>query len=180
MNEKTADKIISVAYGDASLIDRISVGILIMQDKEALELYKEYKRTAAEVHDTASEEFPDSSLDKVYSETGVKKERRRGISFDVFSVFISRPLIASASVVLLAGLLVVTMFIKTREPEAVYSQKEIELAEAQTSQVFKVINDAFENAGRIVKENILKENVAKPMNESVEKISNIISKGEIK
>jgi len=180
MNEKTTDKIISAAYGDGSIFDRISVGILIMKDKEALELYREYKRTAGEVHNTPLEEFSDSSLDKVYAETGVKKENKQGISFDIFSVFAARPIMASVSMVVLAGLLVVTMFIKTREPEAVYTQREIETAQLQTAEVFKVINDAFENAGDLVKENILKEKIALPMNQSADKISNIISKGEIK
>lgn len=180
MNEKTIEKIISAAYGDGSIIDKIRVNILIRQNREAMELFTEYRNTAKEVHSGAEEEFPDSSVEKVFEAAGLKKKVRGGVFTDLFSLFAAKPMLASATMFLFAALLITTMFIKNRVPEVVYSDDEIVKAGEQTELVFRAINEAFNNAGALIKENVLKEQVAKPMNESYNKISKIIIEGEIK
>lgn len=180
MNEKTIEKIISVAYGDAGIWDRIYIGMLAMKNREAAELLKEYRKTAGEVHSLREEEYPEESVEKVLSRAGIKEKQRISFKADLFGIFINRPLAASAAAFALVGLLAITLFITTREPELKYSHEELTKAEEDTRVVFKAINEILNGAGSLIIEDVLKERVAAPISENLNKVSNIIKEGDIK
>lgn len=180
MNDKLIEKIISAAYGDARFFDRIYISLLSKKDKEVMDLLNEYRKTAGEVHSLREEEYPEESVNKILKEAGIAGKEKHSFASDIFGVFVRRPIAASASAFLLVGLLVTTMFITSREPEAKFSHDEIAKAGEDTRIVFKAIDELINGAGDLIIDNILKEKVAVPINENLLKVSNIIKEGEIK
>ena len=69
MNDKLLEKIISVAYGDASFIDKIKIQRLAKKNKEVKELWESYRQTAAEVHKLKEEECPNELLVAIENKT---------------------------------------------------------------------------------------------------------------
>ena len=179
MNEKLIEKIISVAYGDAGFADRLYINIMALKDKEVKMLLAEYRNTAREVHAINEEELSEDTVKQIYAKAGIKPAGRLSFAGDMFSFFYTRPLVATASAFVLIALLVTTIFIKNRQPEITYSQEQIEQAGRQTKEVFAAINEVFSNAGTLVKDDVLKDRVAKPLNESYNKITRILKEGEI-
>lgn len=180
MNDKMIEKIISVAYGDAGFLDVLYVNMAARKDKEVLRLLNEYKKTANEVHDLKENELPEEVLAKIEAATRIKKGKRFTFTGDLFTLFAGRPLVTSAAALVLMFSLLTTIFVFRQNKEIEYTQEEIEIAGMQAKQVFDKISEIFDKTENYVKENVLKDNVAKPMNDSYNKIINTLKEGKIK
>lgn len=180
MNDKLLEKIISAAYGDAGLMDKLYIYMLSLRNREVRDILNEYRSTAREVHSIKEEELSEDKVGMLYAQAGSKRRGKSAFLFDILSIFTAKPVVASVTAFAVMALIITTMFVKNRQPEAVYTDEQIITAAAQTRQVFQIINEAFDNAKVVVEDKVLKENVAKPINESYKKISKIIKEGEIK
>lgn len=60
IDEEILDKIIAVAYKDASLKDRIRIYLLAKKDPEVKKLLSEYRETAGNIKKVPLDECPDS------------------------------------------------------------------------------------------------------------------------
>lgn len=180
MNDKLIDKIISVAYGDANIFTLLYIKIMAFKNKEVLKLLNEYKTTANDVHSLKDEELPESIMRNVNEIVGIKTENKFTFINDIFSLFITRPVYTSAAALILVLSLVTTMFILRQNNDAVYTQEEIEIARMQTQKVFETINTIFENTRNYVEDSVLKEQVARPMTKSFNKITKAIKEGDLK
>ena len=65
LNEEMINKIISVAYKDATLMDKFIVMRATAQNPEIREMLSSYRQTAKEVEELHEEEFPDDLLKNV-------------------------------------------------------------------------------------------------------------------
>jgi len=65
LNEEMVNRIISVAYGDATLADKFIVMRATAQNPEIRELLSSYRQTAKEVGVLREEEYPDDLLKNV-------------------------------------------------------------------------------------------------------------------
>ena len=74
MDENILDKIISVAYKDASLKDRINVYFLAKKNPEVKKLLTEYRETAGNARKVPMEECPDSVITSLEIKTGKEKK----------------------------------------------------------------------------------------------------------
>jgi len=180
MTDKLINKIISVAYGDANIFDIIHIKILAIKNREVSKLLNEYKATACEVRTLKEEVLPEEIMNKVAARIGAKTENKTNFTNDILSLFITRPIITSAAALILILSLVTTMFILRQNNDTLYTQEEIEKAGLQTKQVFETISEIFSKTENYVKENVLKENVAKPMTKSFNKITKAIKEGDVK
>jgi cytochrome c1 len=180
MNDKLIEKIISTAYGDAGLIDKLHIYILSLRNREVRELLNEYRSTARAVHSAKEEELPEDKTEMLYALAGGRRRTKTAFLFDILSIFTAKPVVASVTAFAVMALVITTMFVKNPQPETVYSDEEIINAAAQTKQVFQILNEAFDHAKVVVEDKVLKENVAKPINESYKKITRIIKEGEVK
>jgi hypothetical protein len=180
MNDKLAEKIISVAYNDAGFIDTMHIKILALRDREVRALLNEYRGTAREVHSIKEDELSEERTEQLYTQAGTRPKGKPAFLPDILSAFVARPVISSVTAVAVVALLITTMFVKNRTAESAYSDEEVIKAAAQTRQVFEVLNRAFDDAKTIVEDKVLKENVARPINDSYKKISKILKEGDVK
>jgi hypothetical protein len=180
MDDKLIEKIISVAYGDAGIADRLYINMLAKKNKEVLNLLNEYKKTAQEIHSLKEDELPEEILNRVETAIGINSKNRFTLIGDLMSLFVTRPVITSAAALILVISFITTMLVFKQNNEIEYTQEEIEIAGMQAKQVFEKINEIFNKTEIYVKENVLTDNVAKPIDESCNKVINTIKEGKIK
>jgi len=180
MNDKIVDKIINCAYRDAGLFTKIQIFILTMKDREVKELYCKYRATASEVRKIKEDELPERCVEKINENAGLKPSKDTSFFTDIVILFTSKPMIASFAAFVLLGILITAIYIKRPEQQIEYSQEEILKAGNDAKLVFETINKAFEKTKNEIEEEIFKDKIAMPLNKSLNKISKIISKGDIK
>ena len=175
IDNKLLDKIISVAYGDAGLYDRIKIYFLSKRNIEISNLLNEYQKTAGQLKKLESENCPDEIINKVYSEIGMGRRKISIIERIQFTVF-SKPVY---SAVLVLVLLVISLFIifKQPEPQQQYTQAEIKQAELQVKETIVFVSNIFKKTGENLNRNILPNEVGKPVQKGLNILTNILNGG---
>ena len=182
MNDKILEKIISVAYGDASWIDKIKIRRLAEENKEVKELLESYRQTVAEVHKLKEEECPEELLKGIESRTINITKRSNTFSSDFFSIIFTRPLVSAAATVVLAAIILLGIF-ANRSIQHQYTKAEIEYADKQARQALDIVGKIFNQTNVTLKEDVLNSRVAKPIRESMGIVNDLFTtdnkKGEI-
>ena len=93
IDEKLYEKIIAVAYKDASLIDKFIVYRKAKKDPGIQQLLNEFTETAMAVHNIKSDELPDSTIASVKNRMN-NIDKKDFIGNFVYSKIIARPLLA--------------------------------------------------------------------------------------
>lgn len=75
INEKLLNRIISVAYGDANIVDKIKINVLALRNPEIKRLLAEYKITARSIGNLEKEDCPDEILENIKINTGIKEKK---------------------------------------------------------------------------------------------------------
>ena len=108
IDENILDKIIAVAYKDASLKERISIYFLANKNPEVKKLLTEYNETAGNVRKVPLEECPDSVITSLEIKTGKEKKS-----------FIIKPVYAFTIVVLFISALVFVLLDQNKIDDAI-------------------------------------------------------------
>ena len=74
MEEKLLNKIISVAYRDANLLDKLKINWLAKKNLEVKKLLSEYKIIANQTHNLDLEECPEEIIDSLLNTINKKKD----------------------------------------------------------------------------------------------------------
>jgi hypothetical protein len=179
IQQKIEDKIINVAYGDASIVDKLYVKWKIWHDKDLKKLFTEYRNTALTVHKLHQKDLPEQTVDFVISKT-IRKEKKKNI-LQLISVYmyelLGRKLIPAA-VFSLAVIIMISIFI-LRDPanQNKYSNAQIELAEKQFKQTLAIVGKAFNKAESSFNNEIMEKQVNKKLNKGYYLINNILIGG---
>jgi len=178
IDDKTLEKIISVAYGSAGIKDRISIYLLTKKSSEAKSILNDYRDTASQVHKLETEEMPEKILRKVQTEikAGIKKER--SFLSDFLSLFLFKPRFSFTAVVIIVAAIVMSIFVRDNRMNSKYSQQEIERASRQTKQALALVSNIFNTTKTTITDDIIPNRVAKPINESFNYVNEIFQKGE--
>lgn len=171
LTDEMKDKIISAAYGDASLLDRIKIFYLIKKNDEARKLFLEYRKTAGEVRQLGEEEYPESIARAVESKT-IGENRSGNFLFDLYSVIISKPLISAATTFILVAAITVALIVN-KPIEYKYSEAEIIKADQQTRHALAIVENIFRQTQSTLQKEVLGEKVAKPINHGIGIINNL-------
>ena len=166
MNDMLLKKIISAAYGDANLLDKIKINRLANKNKEVKELLESYKQTALEVHKLKEEEYPDELLTGIENLTVKIIKQSNIFSADIFSIIFTRPLASAAAVLILVTFILLGIFMN-RSIQHQYTKTEIENADRQTRQALDIVSKIFYQTNITLKEEVLNSRVAKPIRESI-------------
>lgn len=164
IDENILDKIIAVAYKDASLKDRINVYFLARNDPEVKRLLNEYRETAGNVKKIPMEECPDSVITSLEIKTGKEKKS-----------FIIKPAHAFTIVVLFISALVFVLLNQKKEP--VYTKAEVAQAEIQVKTSLAIINRVFRKTENLLDDDILPKRVGKPVQKSFSIINQVLIGG---
>ncbi len=145
LKPELVDKIISVAYGDASITERIIINWQASRNDEVRKVLKEYKETASSVHNIKNEELPQQVINSVHRRVEPENESENLLSKIYFALF-SKP-IFSAAVVSIFVLAIISMFL-FKQPAVThkYSNAEIELAQQQLEDSFTIVSRVFNKA----------------------------------
>jgi hypothetical protein len=173
ISEELLNKIISVAYGDASLPDKIKVMRAASRNDEVRNLLNSYKTTANEVKQLGEEEFPRELLKSIEKRTIPIKKVKDKFIYDFFSIVLSRPIVsAAASVILIAA--IITSLIINKPVQYNYSSAEITEAEKQAKYAFAIVGKLFEETHSTLRKEVLRNAVAKPFGHSIGIVNNLL------
>ncbi len=166
MDDKLLEKIISVAYGDATWIEKIKIHRLAKENSEVKELLENYERTASEVHKLTEEDCPDELLIKIRSKTLNVVKKSNTFTADFFSIIFRRPVISAAATIVLVVFILLEIF-HNESMQYQYSRAEVELADKQARQALAIVGRIFNQTNVTLKEEVLNSRVAKPIQESM-------------
>lgn len=180
LNEEMLNKIISVAYGDATFKDKFIVMRAAKQNPEIYKVFTSYKQTAKEVDVLREEEYPDDLLRNIVKKNFPKAKNTNSFLFDFYSVVFSRPFISATTTIILIGAIITTLIInKPVQYNYKYSEAEIISADKQVRQAFNIVGKFFKQTQSTLENEIMGERVAKPINEGIGIVNNILE-GETK
>lgn len=166
ISEEMLNRIISAAYKDAPLIDRIRIFFLTKKNQEVKKLLKEYRRTVNNIKKVPLEECPDSVINSLDIKT--KKESKS---------FVLKPAYIFAITVLVISTLAIVLLNQSEEKEHVYTKAEIELAEQQVKTSLAIVNRVFKKTEDLIQEDILPKRVGKPIHKSLSIINEVLIGG---
>ncbi len=173
LNEAMHNKIISVAYGDAGLLDRRKIMQAAAENEEVRNLLDEYKKTAREVKKIDLEEFPQELLKTIESKTISLKKNTNTFFYDLYSVILSRPGYSAAVTIVLVAAMVISLIIN-KPVQYNYSAAEINVADKQAKYAFEIVGKIFNETNITLQKEVLGKAVAKPLNESIGVVNKLI------
>ena len=175
MNEEILNKIISVAYGDAGLIDKIKIHLLAKGNPQVKQLLEEYKSTSKAVHTIEKDFMPEDLVEKVKSKAGVEELKTNSFFFDFYTFVFSRPVISAAAAVILIAVIITSSFMKGPDLSSQFSQEEIALANKQTKQALAIIGKVFNQTEKAIKKDILAKRVGQPINRGLNIVNDLFN-----
>ena len=176
INEKQLNRIISVAYGDAGFIDKIRIYFLAARNKEINRLLVEYKITAGAIKNIEKKDCPDEILENVKNNTGFEKEGLFTPAKNFLYTLIYKPVFTTVVILVMASFITL-FFLFNNTSRNKYSEKQIQLAEKQVKQSLVLVNKIFNRTANKLENDILKEQVAKPVHEGVSTINELFRGG---
>jgi len=175
VSEAMLNKIISVAYADASLKDKIQVMRAASRSREVRDLLNSYKSTAGEVKQLGEEEIPHELIKEIEIKTIPVKVIKNKFAFDFLSIIFSRPLVSAVTSIILIATVVVSLIInKPVQYNYNYSNADITVAEKQAKYALDLVGKYFNETHSTLKKEILGEAVAKPFVHSVGIVNNML------
>jgi len=170
MNEKLKDKVICVAYGDASLLEKLKIYRLASKNQEVKQILDEYSKIAKIVHSIPEEEFTEKPKIKLFI------NEPKSLLEEIYLIVIGKPLISFASAVLLVFAISFSIINNKELSYEGYSIAEVKKASLDTKQALQIVNSIFTKAEDKIKYEILTEEVSKPINEGMNTINKLFKK----
>jgi len=179
LSEEIQNKIISAAYGDAALWDKIRVLRIISKNPEAKKLYASFMLTAAEVKQIKEDEYKNDFVSRLTRENVPATKDVNSITFDFLSIVFTRPIISFAVGMFLLTFIALSVFLNkpVQRNSNEINEAEIQKAGEQAKYAFEIVDNIFKQTNSTLQKEILEEKVAKPIKESVGLVNNIL-KGE--
>lgn len=173
---KLIDKIISVAYGDANIFDKLDVYIKARSNDEVKRLLDSYRATAEEVRQIGEEEYEDRSINFRGTQNGIIEESYNSFITDFLTIIFSRSK-ASLTVTIFIIIAVVVTLLVNRPQERNYTRQEIETADRQARKALAIVGKIFNQTQSTLEKEVLSERVAKPIREGIGIVNNLFNEG---
>ncbi len=176
IDEGLLHRIISVAYGDAGFLEKLRIYLLASRNSEVKKLLNDFKKTSDAIHTLEQDECPAEILDKVKISTGLDKNVSSRSSFNFFYPLFYKPVLTVITIlVFISGIVFFLLINNTNENS--YSKSQIQLAEKQVKQSLVLVNRVFNRTADTIENDVLKEQVAKPVHEGISTINNLFNGG---
>lgn len=174
MDEQLLNRIISVAYKDATFLEKIKIYKLANKNPEVKATLNEYKTVAVQTHKIDLDLCPDEVVQNSKKISKMKPIKENSLIFDIYSFIFGKPAVSFA-ILSLFVLALASTFIFTRiEIHQQYSKQEIELADKQVKHSLALIGEVFKKTTKTVEEDVLAYRVSKPIKESLNLIDNYL------
>jgi hypothetical protein len=176
LTEELHNKIISAAYGEANLLDKLQVLRAVAKNPDVKKLYASYMWTAAEVKQIKEENFTNDFVSRLTQENIPAAKKNNSFSYDFLAIVFARPIISSAvTIVLIASIAAALIFNKPVQRS--YNETEILQARDQAKYALSIVDNIFKQTNITLQKEILGDRVTKPIKESIGIVNNIL-KGE--
>ena len=176
IDEKLYEKIIAVAYKDASSIDKFIVYRKAKKDPEIQQLLNEFTETAMAVHNIKSDELPDSTIASVKNRMN-NIDKKDFIGNFVYSKIIARPLLSSGIAGILILALAAVLFFRQPQQTPQYTKVEIELAQKQLEESVAIVNKVFKNAEKQLDKEVIPNIINNKTNKGFNLINDLLIGG---
>lgn len=167
ITEQIENKIISAAYKDTGLFDRITVWSWTKKHEEAKALFDAYRATADEIKKVKEKECPEKLFDL----------NDNGKSFnplaDLYTIIFSRPVLSIAVFVVIVSAVVIGI-VRNKTVEYEFTKAEIMEADKQAQQAFMIVGNIFKQTKSSIEIDVLGNKVGKPINKGFRIINNIL------
>ncbi|MHB8580149.1 MAG: hypothetical protein ACYDA4_09855 [Ignavibacteriaceae bacterium] len=176
IDDNYIDKIISVAYGDGSLVDKIEVHITAFSNPKVKDILNEYKATAKEVRNVSKEYGSIESLMDDRSEIDIRDNSFISLVSSLYKFLIMKPVYSSAALIIILS---VSTLLLLRQPkkEPAYSKEQVALAEIQVKESFALVGKILAKTQIKITNDILSNDVALPIQKSTAVINNLFDGG---
>ncbi|MFH0735170.1 MAG: hypothetical protein V1773_12035 [bacterium] len=179
INETKLDKIITVAYGDGTILDKIQIYAAIIINKEVRKIFIEYKNTKDIVHNNLKLELPDSIITNVNNKLGLNTQKDKTILSEIYLLFITKPFVPAAAMLIVSAAVIWSLFFSTpvhhNINKSIYTKHELDIAEKQAQYALSIVSNALTETNNTVTKDILINDVAKPINEGMTIINNLFN-----
>ncbi len=172
INEKYLDKIISVAYGDAGIVDKLSIYRDARKYPEVKKILDEYRTTAEEVKSFAGEKCPDDLVRKIEKVIPGVKQNKSG----KYLIAFRKPVFSSVALVMVIAIAAFLIFRQpNREPK--YSKAEVLTAEIQIKQSLGLVGKIFRQTQNTISQDVLDKQVVPPIKRGMNVVNNLLNGG---
>jgi hypothetical protein len=167
VNDKLLNRIISVAYGDATFLENVKIARLARRDQEVKSVLEEYRKVANKTHGLNLEDCPNEVIKSVKLLSNSNSKKDTSLLFDLYSFLFRRPAVSAAIFSVFVLALISTFIIKRPEIHQQYSQREIIQADVEVKHSLALIAEVFKKTSLTVEKDILTDRVSKPIKESL-------------
>ncbi len=179
INEKLLNKIITTAYGDGSIADKISIYAKVITNGEIRKVFFEYRKTKRTIHTMKHFEM-DPSFDLKLSEKLTKSKGSHIPLFaELYLLFIEKPYVPSTAILLITAAIVGNLLFKSPVQQITYKERftkaEITEANAQAKFALALVGDVLVQTKKEVAAEIMIKQVAEPINEGLIIINNLLN-----
>jgi len=170
ISEELHNVIISVAYGNASFFEKRRVKKLASKNEQVKQLLNEYSQTAKAIHSIKKHEY--------LGDTKIKSIRvsEKSILDDIYTLIIGKPAVASIATVIFIFAITFSVFNNNELSSTNYSLSEIQKANIETKQALQIVNKIFNKTESIIKYDILKKEVSKPIKDGMNTVNKLFKK----
>jgi hypothetical protein len=173
ISEKLYNKIVSVAYGEGTLLDKVKIRYMAANNEEIKKIFVSYRDIANAVHHLDEEMFPDELLKRVEKKTISLKNSGSSFVNDFISILITRPIVSAATTIVVVVVITITLFVN-RGQDINYTNNEIVKADRQARYALAIVNKIFSQTNSTLKQDVLNDRVSKPFNDSYNFINNLL------
>lgn len=167
------DKIIAVAYKDASLWNRFYIWLLSFYNKDIKDALKEYRATAKEVHQIQLDEAPDYLVQNILKED---TNTKHSVLMDFLTIIFNKPILSAvASTAVVAAIVVSLLF--SPQQSITYSRHEIEKADEQARYALSIIGSILNKTNNTLQKDVLQKNISEPINNGIKDFNNLFKGG---
>ncbi len=170
ISEEMLDRIISVAYGSASFLEKRRIEKLASENEAIKELLEEYKRTANAVRSIPKEEY--NGVLKIQTIT----DSNKSIFDDIYQILIGKPLVSAAATILLIFAITFSLFNNRELTYEGYSIAEVQKANIESKQALMIVNEIFSKTKKQLTNDILINEVSKPIKEGMNTVNKLFYK----
>lgn len=170
IDDKLHDRIISVAYGNASFLEKYRINKLALKDENVKQILDEYSNIAKAVHSIQKEEF--AGKPKIKS---ILDEQKSFID-DFYLILVGKPAISFIAGLLLVFAITFSLINNQELSYEGYSVAEVKQASIETKQALLIVSEIFSKTEDKIKYEILTEEVSKPINKGMNTVNKLFKK----
>lgn len=170
------DKIISVAYGDGRLFDKIEVYLKAYSNPLVRNILNDYKATAKAVKSVSKEYVSPELLKNVQSRTNNQDNLVISLFANFVKTIITKPIYSASAAIIIIS---VSSFLLLRQPkhEQAYSKEQVVMAEKQVKESFAIVGKILARTQNKLTNEVMTNDVARPIHRGTIIIDNLFNGG---